>query len=82
MMLNINSLGLLVSDKTIFPRFPYISLCKTFYPWSRAISGPRGIILTNFVEDHLVMLHIKYQRSRPCGFRQEDFFTFSLFKPI
>ena len=24
------------------------------------------------------MLHTKYQGSRPCGFRQEDFFTFSL----
>ena len=37
MMLNINyqidnSLGLLVSDKKIFSRFLYISLCKTFNP--------------------------------------------------
>ena len=23
-----------------------------------------------------MMLHIKYQGSRPCGFRQEDFFMF------
>ena len=29
------------------------------------------------------MLHIKYQGSRPYGFRREDFFfTFSLYKPI
>ena len=26
------------------------------------------------VEVHEVMLHAKYQDSRPCGFRQEDFF--------
>ena len=29
-----------------------------------------------------MMLHTKYQGSRPCGFRQEDFFTFSLYKPM
>ena len=28
------------------------------------------------------MLHTKYQSSRPCGFIQEDFFSFSLYKPI
>ena len=28
------------------------------------------------------MLHTKYQGSRPCGFRQEDFFMFSLYMPI
>ena len=27
-----------------------------------------------------MMLHTKYQGSRPCGFRQEDFFMFSLFR--
>ena len=26
-----------------------------------------------------MMLHTKYQGSRPCGFRQEDFSTFSLY---
>ena len=29
-----------------------------------------------------MMLLINYQDSRLCGFRQEDFFTFSLYKPI
>ena len=38
-------------------------------PLGGAIFGPRGII-------HKVMLHTKYQGSRPCGFRQEDFFMF------
>ena len=27
------------------------------------------------VEVHWLMLHTKYQGSRPCGFRQEDFFS-------
>ena len=26
-----------------------------------------------------MMLHTKYQGFRPCGFRQEDFFMFSLY---
>ena len=26
-----------------------------------------------------MMLHTKYQGSGPCGLRQEDFFTFSLY---
>ena len=26
-----------------------------------------------------MMLHTKYQDARPCGFRQEDFFMFSLY---
>ena len=38
----------------------------------RAIFGPRGIIGTNLVEILEVMLHTKYQSSRPCGFREED----------
>ena len=43
------------------------------------IFGPRGIILTNLLEVHTVMLHTctKYQSSRPYCFRQEDFFHVS-----
>ena len=33
------------------------------------IFDPRGIILSNLVEVHLVMLNTKYQGSLPCGFR-------------
>ena len=43
--------------------------------------GPRGIIYTNLLEVHKVMLHTKYQCSRLYGFRQEDFLCFSLYKP-
>ena len=42
---------------------------------------PKGIIWTNVVEVHEVILHTKYQGSRPCGYRQE-FFMFSLYKPM
>ena len=42
--------------------------------WGGAIFGPRGIIWTNLVEVHLVMLHSTYQGSKSYGFRQEDFF--------
>ena len=69
----------MVSDKMdFFNVFPYISLFKICDPRGGAIFGPRGIIWTNLVEVHYVMLHTKHQGSRPYGFRQEDFSTFSL----
>ena len=36
-----------------------------------------GHNLINLAEVHKVMLHIKYQGSKPCGFRQEEFFMYS-----
>ena len=48
---------------------------------ARGHFGPRGIIYTIMLEVHKVMLHTKYQSSRPYGFRQEDFLCFSLYKP-
>ena len=49
---NTKALGLVVSDKKIFSRFPYISLCKIFDVWGEAIFDPRDIFLTNLVEVH------------------------------
>ena len=72
----------MVSDKKIFSCFTYISLCKTCDRRGVAILGPRGIIWINFVEVHYVMLHIKYQSFRACGFREEGFFKFSFRKSI
>ena len=43
--------------------------------------GPSGITLTNSVEVHQVMLHIKYQGSMPCSFG-EDFFRFSSYNSM
>ena len=74
---NIKALGLVVSDKKN-PVSPYISLYKACDPWGGVNFGFRGIILTNLLMVHKVMLHTKYQRSRPYGFRQEDF----MFLPI
>ena len=50
--------------------FPYISQCKICDPRGGAIFGFKGI-------SHKVMLHTKYQGSRPYGSRQEDFFHVS-----
>ena len=38
--------------KKIFKGFPYVSLCKTCCPLSRAIFGPRATIRTILVEVH------------------------------
>ena len=71
---NIKALGLKVSDKKIFSCFPISAYVKHMTQfWGRAIFGPRGIICTNLVEVHSVMLHTKYQSSRACGFREESF---------
>ena len=40
---------------------------------------PRGIIWTNLVEVHFVMLHTKYQRSTTSSFIREDFQIFCIF---
>ena len=61
-------------QEDFFNVFLCISLCKTCDPRDGAIFGPRDIILTNLQNVHQVMLYTKYQGSRPCGFRQEDFF--------
>ena len=63
----------MVSDKIFFMFLLYKPMYNMWPPvWGHF--GPRGMIWTNLVEDHYMMLHIKYQCSRPCGFRQEDFF--------
>jgi len=50
-------LGFVVSEK-IFLDFP---IKKTYKPQGVTIFCPGVIILTNLVEDHLVMLHTKNQ---------------------
>ena len=67
---NQGSKGLWFQTRRFFHVAPYISLCKTIDPQGRAIFGPRSI-RTNLVEVYKVMLN---QSSRPCGFREEDFF--------
>ena len=65
------ALGLVVSEK------------KIFYNFSHDASGagpvwtPRGTVGRIYKEDHhYTLLQTKYESSRPCGFREEDFFMF------
>ena len=68
------ALCLVVSDKKIFC-FPYISLCKTCDPQGRPSHN-----LNKLGRD--LLGDATYQGAMPCGFRQEDFFMCSLYKPI
>ena len=79
MMLHIK--GLVVSDKEDFVMFSYLAYVNHMTPGTGHF-WPQGIIWTNVVEVHEVMLHTKYQGFRPCGYRQEEFFMFSLYKPM
>ena len=63
-------------------RFFKVFLSNSMLNRGGAIFGPGVIIFTNLVEDHKVMLHTKYERSRLCGFREEDFIRFSYEKCI
>ena len=54
--------------------FPYITVCKMADPWGGAIFDPRDKIWANLVEDHMVMLHIKYQSSRPFAVFDKNIF--------
>ena len=60
-----------------FLKFSYIFQCKTFDPWGRAIFDTRGILSTTYVEDLYMLPYTKYESSRLCGFREEDFKKFS-----
>ena len=68
-------------QENFFMLLPLKAYVKHVTPGARAIFGNRAIILTNLVEVHKVMLHTKYQNSKPYGFRQ-DFLYFSLYKPM
>ena len=37
---------------------------------------PRGTVGRIYKEDHYTLLHTKYERSRTCGFGEEDFFFY------
>ena len=54
---------------------PILSYVKHVTP-SRGHIWPQGHNLTHLVEVYKVMLHTKYQSSRPYSFRQEDVFMF------
>ena len=73
----------MVPDKKICSYFPNISLCETYDTGV----GPflaRGAQLIKLGRGPLddATFDTKYQVSRPCGFRQEDFFMFSLYANV
>ena len=45
-------------------------------------SDPRDVIGRIYVGDHYTLLHTKYIRSGPRGFREEDILSFSHYKSI
>ena len=42
----------------------------------RARMDPRGTVGRIYEEDHLTLLHTKYENLGPCAFGEEDFFMF------
>ena len=42
---------------------------------------PRGTVGRIYIEDHYTLLKTKYESFGPCGFGEEDFFTFLKFFP-
>ena len=76
-------LALWFETRRFFHVFLHVSHCKACEPAGAGpFLAPGGIIWTNLVEVHQVKLHTKYPDSRPYGFRQEDVFMFSLYKPM
>ena len=66
----------MVSEKKIFEVFTIYIYGKPMTPQGGANIDPRGIIWTILVELHQMMLHAKYLSPRPCGFGEEDFWSF------
>ena len=69
------ALGLVVSEK-IFLCFSHCKSMGANDPRGWAIFDPRGMIGRIYIEDHLTLLHTKYESFGPCGFGEEDFFMF------
>ena len=70
------ALGLVVSEKKIFLCFSHCKSMRANDPRGRAIFDPRGMIGRIYIEDHLTLLHTKYESLGPCGIGEEDFFMF------
>ena len=66
--------------------FPIVSLQEMMTSWGMANLDPWSMIGRNYKGAYYTLLHAKYKRSGPHGFREEDFFTFfpiiSLWRPM
>ena len=55
-------------------------LCSTLWPRCGVSFNSKGIIWMRLIKVHKDMLNTKYQSSKPCSFREEEFWSwFSLF---
>ena len=70
-------MGPVVSEKKIFEFFSHSKSIETINPRGMAKLDPRAMIGTIYNGDYHTLLHTKYFSSGPCGFREEDFFSFS-----
>ena len=68
-------------EEDFFSFFLYKSM-GAYDPWGEASLDPRGSIGRIYVWDHYTLLHTKYISSRPHGFREEDFLSFSHYKSM
>ena len=67
---NMKGLGHVVSEKNIFSCFPIVSLCELMTPGVvRFLTPGGGLIRRINVKLHIAILHTKYRRFGPCGFR-------------
>ena len=66
--------GFREEDFFFYVFFPHCKSMGANDPRGGAIFDPRGMIGRIYIEDHLTLLHTKYESSGPCGFREEDFF--------
>ena len=62
-----------------FKRFPSLFPCKIGCALAEPKYDHRNMIFTIFVEDHQIMLQIKYECSSHYGLSEEDFLNCSFF---
>ena len=75
-------MGQVVSEKKIFYFFSHSQSMETINPRGMAKLDPRAMIGTIYNGDYQLLLHTKYCSFGPCGFREEDFFSFSNCKKV
>ena len=76
----LKALDHMASEKKIVLRFPILSP-REMMTRGMANLDSRGMIGRIYLGYHLLLLHTKYTRFMPCGFREEDcFYCFSHYK--
>ena len=63
-------------------RFPHFKSMETLDPLGGTSFDPSRLIGWIYVECHYTLLHFKYIRYGPQGFREEDFYSFFHYKSM